>query len=160
YVYVPQGTFEKLSSPTFEDLVSLCKPGLAEIVSEDVQPQMALPFVEPTAARDEFLPEEFEKLPSRYQNNIRQEVMLYRFLENKENVSFSAVFTPLLGAMEDASNALLLARLLPLMPQGRIEEKEFFSPQLTGLEPKKIKYYQDEVRKLERTLIFRSPISP
>ena len=42
----------------------------------------------------------------------------------------------------------------------RAAEKEFFAPILTGLDSKKQKYFQDEIKKLERTLIFRSPISP
>lgn len=165
YVYVPQGIFERLSSDSFQDLISLCRPSLAELLTEDTQPQMMLRFSrgeDTTALReDEFLPgEALAKLPPRYQNSIQQAVMLFRFLENKENVSFAAVFTPLLGAMEDAANALLLDRLLPLVPSGRIAEKDFFNPQLTGIEGKKLKYYQDEVKKLERTVIFRAPISP
>ena len=86
--------------------------------------------------------------------------MLFRFLENKENLSFAAVFTPLLGALEDASNSLLLGKLAPAVPSGRIAEKEFFNPILTGVDGKKQKYLQDEIKKLERTLVFRSPISP
>ena len=81
-------------------------------------------------------------------------------LENKENMSFSPVFTPLLGAMEDACNAVILARLLPAMPSSRVSEKEFFNPILSSIDQKKWKYYQDELKKLERTLVFRSPISP
>ena len=102
----------------------------------------------------------FAKLPSRYQNNIEQAVMLFRFLENKENMSFSPVFTPCSRAMEDACNTLILARLQPTMPIGRVAEKDFFNPILSSIDQKKWKYYQDELKKLERTLVFRSPISP
>ena len=110
---------------------------------------------------EEFVPQKaFAKLPPRYQSNIEQAVMLFRFLENKENMSFSPVFTPLLGAMEDACNALILARLLPVMPTGRMAEKDFFNPILSSIDQKKWKYYQDELKKLERTLVFRSSISP
>jgi type III restriction enzyme len=99
-------------------------------------------------------------LPSRYQSGVRQAIMLFRFLENKENLSFAPVFTPLLGALEDASNSVLLGVLSPKVPTVRTAEKEFFSPILTGLDNKKLRYFQDEIKKLERTLIFRSPISP
>lgn len=163
YVYVPQGTFERLSSPDFTDLVSLCRPALADLVVEAARFQPSLPFEQHAGAGavQEFVPQrEFSKLPSRYQSNIQQAVMLYRFLENKENMSFSPVFTPLLGALEDACNTMILARLLPVMPTGRVAEKDFFNPILSGIDQKKLKYYQDELKKLERTLIFRSPISP
>jgi len=62
--------------------------------------------------------------------------------------------------MEDACNAVILARLLPTMPSSRVSEKEFFNPILSSIDQKKWKYYQDELKKLERTLVFRSPISP
>ena len=165
YVYIPQGTFEKLSSHRFDDLVSLCKPALAELVTEAHERQASLPFAQAERAEalreDEFISAgDFSRLPSRYQSSVRQAIMLFRFLENKENLSFAAVFTPLLGALEDASNSLLLGKLAPAVPSGRIAEKEFFNPILTGVDGKKQKYLQDEIKKLERTLVFRSPISP
>jgi len=165
YVYVPQGTFERLSSNRFEDLVSLCKPALAELITEAEERQIPLPFAQVERAdalrEDEFISaRDFPRLPSRYQSSVRQAIMLFRFLENKENLSFAAVFTPLLGALEDASNTLLLGILSPAVPSGRIVEKQFFSPILTSLDGKKQKYFQDEIKKLERTLVFRSPISP
>ena len=39
-------------------------------------------------------------------------------------------------------------------------EKDFFNPILSSIDQKKWKYYQEELKKLERTLVFRSPISP
>jgi type III restriction enzyme len=164
YVYVAQGTFERLSSPDFTDLVSLCRPALADLLLEASQAQPSLPFDQREGTEtlvEQFIPHAtFAKLPSRYQSNIQQAVMLFRFLENKETMSFSPVFTPLLGAMEDARNTIILATLLPTMPSGRVAEKDFFNPILSGLDEKKLKYYQSELKKLERTLVFRSPISP
>jgi len=165
YVYVPQGTFEKLSSDRFEDLVSLCKPALAELISEVEELQSVLPFAQAEGGEllreGEFISsEDFTRLPSRYQSNVRQAIMLFHFMENKENLSFSPVFTPLLGALEDASNSLLLIALNPKTPTGRVAEKEFFNPIFDSVDAKKVKYYQNELKKLERTLVFRSPISP
>ena len=162
YVYVPQGTFERLSSPEFADLVSLCKPALADLLVEATQSQPSLPFEQPEGTElEQFVPQKtFAKLPSRYQSNIQQAAMLFKFLKNKENISFSPVFTPLLGAMEDACNTMLLAKLLPTMPSGRVAEKDFFNPILSSIDRSKWKHYQDELKKLERTLVFRSPISP
>jgi len=163
YVYVPQGVFERLSSPDFKDLVSLCRPALADLLVEAATSQQSLSFEQPSGREvvEEFVRQEaFARLPSRYQNNIEQAVMLFKFLENKENMSFSPVFTPLIGAMEDACNTMILARLLPAVPIGRVAQTDFFSPMLSSVDQKKLKYYQDELKKLERTLVFRSPISP
>jgi type III restriction enzyme len=165
YVYVLQGTFERLDSIRFEDLVSLCQPALSELVAEDFAPQLGFLFTKAEEEADiklaEFIaPEDFENFPPRYKNNISQAVMLFRFTENKEGLSFAPAFTPLMGSLEDASNALLLERLGPLVPRSRTAQQDFFNPDMSGLDKSKSKYYSNEVKKLERTLVFRSPISP
>jgi type III restriction enzyme len=164
YVYIPQLLFERLGSSAFQDLVSLCQPALSDLLKETETPQLGL-FTgaeeEAELRLNDFVSSTtFEELPSRYRNNIRQAVMLFRFIENKENVSFAPVFTPLIGSLEDASNTLLLKRLEPFVPRGKAAQDDFFRPDLNVVEPKKRKYYESEIKKLERTLVFRSPISP
>jgi type III restriction enzyme len=163
YVYVPQGTFERLNSNLFSALVSLCQPALSELLSEESGPQLQFLFTkdqeEAPLRLEEFVIEaDFSKLPPRYQQNIRQAVMLYRFIENKDGLSFTPVFTPLIGSLEDASNTLLVERLGPFVPNNKPAQKDFFNPDLSGHD--KAKYYQGEIKKLERTIVFRSPISP
>jgi type III restriction enzyme len=163
YVYVPQGTFERLNSNLFSALVSLCQPALSELLSEESGPQLQFLFTkdqeEAPLRLEEFVTEaDFSKLPPRYQQNIRQAVMLYRFIENKDGLSFIPIFTPLIGSLEDASNTLLVERLGPFVPNNRPAQKDFFNPDLSGHD--KAKYYQGEIKKLERTLVFKSPISP
>ena len=163
YVYVPQGSFERLHTDQFKDLVGLCQPALSELLSEDVAPQLQFLFTkseeEAELRLDEFVAAaDFEKLPPRYQANINQAVTLYRFIENKTTLSFTPIFTPLIGSLEDASNTLLVQRLGPFVPNNKPAQKDFFNPDLTGFE--KAKYYQGEIKKLERTLVFKSPISP
>ncbi len=50
-MYVPQGAFERLSSPEFTDLVSLCRPSLADLLVEADHFQPSLPF-EPEAGTE------------------------------------------------------------------------------------------------------------
>jgi type III restriction enzyme len=163
YVYVPQGTFGRLNTDQFRDLVSLCQPALSELLSENVSPQLGFLFTkaqdDAELRLDEFIASEIlSQLPSRYKNNINQAVMLYRFTENKENLSFAPIFTPLLGSLEDASNTVLVEKLGPFVPNNKPAQKDFFNPDLSGFD--KAKYYQGEIKKLERTLVFKSPISP
>jgi len=163
YVYVPQGSFERLRSDKFQDLISLCQPALAELLSEDVGPQLQFLFTkteeDARLGLDEFISEtDMRNLPPRYEKNVQQAVMLYRFIENKESLSFVPIFTPLIGSLEDASNTLLVEKLTPFVPANKPGQKDFFNPDLTGFD--KAKYYQAEIKKLERTLVFKSPISP
>lgn len=164
YVYVQQGTFERLDSNRFHDLMSLCQPNLSGLLAETTTPQLALfARVDEYAdlRLDEFIPTaDFEALPARYKKNISQAVMLFRFTENKENLSFAPAFTPLIGSLEDASNALLVEQLTPFVPSAKIAQRDFFAPDLSSLDKKTAKYYDGEIKKLERTLVFRSPISP
>ncbi len=105
-------------------------------------------------------PGTLESLPSRYRDSVSHAVMLFRLTENKQNLSFAPAFTPLIGPLEDASNATLVERLTPFVPSGRAAQQDFFAPDLSVIEKHKLKYYESEIKKLERAVIFRSPISP
>ncbi len=164
YVYVPQGVYERSSCNELKDLVGLCKPSLQELLTEDVelQPSLFAKQDETSELRiDEFVAvADFEALPPAYQQSVRHAVTLFRFTEQKEGLPFSPAFNPLMGSLEKSSTALLVERLTPYVPSAKAEQKEFFEPELTGFEPKTVKRYQDEFRKLERTLVYRTPISP
>jgi type III restriction enzyme len=164
YVYVPQGTFERLDSNRFGDLVSLCQPALAELIQEDDLPQLKLfARIEETAnlrLSDFIRAEDFQRLPPRHQTNVTQAVMLFRFTENKPNLSFAPVFTPLIGSLEDGCNALLIERLSPYVPNTKRAQEDFFSPDLSTLPKEKHRYYASEINKLQRVIVHKSPISP
>jgi type III restriction enzyme len=153
-----------LDSNRFGDLVSLCQPALAELMQEDVLPQLKL-FVRVEEAADlrlsDFIrAEDFQSLPSRHQTNVTQAVMLFRFTENKVNLSFAPVFTPLMGSLEDGCNALLIERLAPYVPNTKAAQEDFFSPDLSRLDREKRRYYESEINKLKRVIVYKSPISP
>ncbi len=164
YVFVAQAVYENFTSEQFKSLVSTCQVSLADLLSEDVTPQLRLFSKQEDTSdlrRYEFIPDaDFEKLPSLFQQNIQQAVMLFRFTEQKENMSFAASFTPLLGCLEKGSTALLIDRMNPLIPVAKKEQEDFFKPDLSDLSKSDAKHYIDEFRKLERTLIFKTPISP
>lgn len=164
YVYIPQGTFERLDSNRFSDLVSLCQPALSELMQEGVIPQLSL-FARAEEAADvrmeEFIKaQDFQSLPPRHQANITQAVMLFRFTENKTNLSFAPVFTPLIGSLEDSCNALLVERFAPYVPNTKSAQEDFFSPDLSSLAKDKRRYYEPEIKKLQRLVVHKSPISP
>jgi type III restriction enzyme len=62
----------------------------------------------------------FNALPSRYQRAVQQAAMLYRFLENKEGVNYAAVFTGLLGSIDEAAKGLITRRLCRPRAGGRL----------------------------------------
>ena len=164
YVYVPQGVYERSSCNELKDLVALCKPSLQELLTEDVviQPSLFAKQNETSELRiEEFVAVgDFDALPTAYQQSVRHALTLFRFTEQKEGLPFSPAFNPLMGSLEKSSTALLVERLTPFVPSAKAEQKDFFEPELTGIEPKTAKRYQDEFRKLERTLVYRTPISP
>jgi hypothetical protein len=54
-----------------------------------------------------------------------------------------------------ASNSVLLEALLPKAPTTPTSEKEFFNAVVAGLNGQKLKYFQGEIKKRQRTLVFR-----
>jgi type III restriction enzyme len=164
YVYVPQGVYERSSCSELKELVALCKPALQELLTEEavLQPSLFAKQQESSELRiEEFVAiSEFESLPPTIQQSVRHALTLFRFTEQKEGLPFSPAFNPLMGSLEKSSTALLVERLTPYVPSAKAEQKDFFEPALTGIELKTAKRYQDEFRKLERTLVYRTPISP
>jgi type III restriction enzyme len=165
YLYVPQDVFHKFDSNKIADLVRTCAPSLTRLVEEAVRPQLALAFEEPTSAEaagvDAFVSREtLQKLPTRYQKAIEQAVVLFRFLEKKKDVSFSPVFTSLLGPLDEAARGLILDALLPYVPKTAQEQKAFFDPYYKNLHEKDQLWLKRHASNLKRTLIDRNGLWP
>ncbi len=86
--------------------------------------------------------------------------MLLRFLENKETVLFSRFHTSSRCDGRCLQYADIREALTRSANWESCLQKDFFNPILSSIDPNKRKYYQDELKKLERTVVFRSPISP
>jgi type III restriction enzyme len=165
YLYVPQGVMSSLTSNKIEDLRRTCSPTLANLLKEEVVPQLMLPFGEKpeitTSEMDAFLSQkELESLPSRYRKAVEQAVMLFQFTEKKEGMSFSPAFTSLLGPLDEAATALILKLLLPEIPAMGIQERNYFEPYYGGLPRKDINWLKGIANNLKRTLVYRNGLMP
>lgn len=77
------------------------------------------------------------KLPPRYRKAVEQATMLYRFFGNKEGISYSPVFTAILGSLDEAARGLIVRRLQPAMPSKVPEQKNWFEPYLRDTDRRK-----------------------
>jgi type III restriction enzyme len=164
YLYVPQETFETFSGNSAELLARTCEPALRDLLDEAVEPQLTLPFGEARPGDErisEFIADaDFAALPPAHQKMVRQAVSLFRFLENKSGNLLAPVFTPLLGALDEAAKAMLLKRLGPQIPTGREEQKRFFQTTASGLTEKEAEDYKRRSSNLKRTLVDHGGMSP
>ncbi len=165
YIYVPQKLFENLSDNKLKTLMRMCRPSLKQLVEEISDPQLSLPFGEPEPKEDisisAFIPlDNFKELPSRYQKAVQQAVALYQFLQNKENISFAPVFTPLLGPMDEAAKGMILRELKDDVPADGTRQYEFFHPDLTDLPTGEANFHHRQAKNLERTLIDQNGLMP
>jgi type III restriction enzyme len=164
YLYAPQGTFEAFSGDRVETLLRTCAPALQDLLRETVEAQLTLPFGE--AGPDEsdlsafIAAEDFARLPSRYQKGIQQAVTLFRFLENKEEVSFAPVFTPLLGALDEAARGVMLDFLGDDVPDDRAAQRDFFNPDLSLLPTGEANFHERQAANLRRTLVDQNGLMP
>ncbi|MCX6906755.1 MAG: restriction endonuclease subunit R, partial [Verrucomicrobia bacterium] len=162
YLYVPQQTFEAFGDNRLDVLARTCEPALQDLIEEAAAPQLTLTFGE---ARDESLKEfindaAFAALPPAHQKMVQQAVGLFRFLEQKSGQSLAAVFTPLLGPLDEASKAVMLKLLEPDIPTGREAQKAFFEPDLSHLSKKDAEMYRRRAGDLKRTLVDHNGMSP
>jgi type III restriction enzyme len=165
YLYVPQDVFGRFSSDKLEDLLRACAPALKRLTEEESQKQLELPFREATAAEvagiEAFIDgNSFQSLPSRYQKAIEQAVVLFKFLEKKKDVSFSPVFTALLGPLDESAKGLMLNRLLPYVPTLAQEQANFFDPYYKGLKARDESWLRKHAANLKRSLVYRNGLWP
>ena len=164
YLYVPQETFETFSGDRAELLARACEPALQDVLEEAAVPQMLLPFGEGRPGDErlgEFIADaDFAALPPAHQKMVRQAVSLFRFLENKPGQSLAPVFTPLLGPLDEAAKAVLLARLGPDIPAEREAQRVFFDPDLSALSKKDAEMCKRRGNDLKRTLVDHNGMSP
>ncbi|MBI5739317.1 MAG: restriction endonuclease subunit R, partial [Nitrospirae bacterium] len=165
YLYVPQAIFGSVTSNKVDDLIRTCKPSLAELLKERVQPQLSLPLGEYVEGKvigiDAFINStQLEKLPSRYKKAIEQAVTLFQFTEKKEGMSFAPVFTPLLGPLDESARGLIVDLLMPLMPGTPAGQKDFFEPYYGKIRKTDIDWLNRHASNLRRTLIFKNGLWP
>lgn len=164
YLYVPQDSFEGFTEASVEMLARVCEPSLRDILEEAVEPQMVLTFgdARPEAERlAEFIsPGDFATLPKGHQKRLLQAIETFSFLAKKPDQSLAPSFTALLGPLDDASLALMLKILEPVMPADQRARQEFFEPNLGGLSQKEAEMFKRNGSNLRRTLADRAGMSP
>lgn len=165
YLYVPQKVFGDFRGNKLTPLIRACGPYLKRLICDVVSPQLSLPFGDPEPNGDAgisaFLPSsEFRELPSRYQKAVQQAAMLYQFLQNKADISFAAVFTPLLGPLDEAARGMILRKLTDHVPSDHGEQYDFFHPDLSALPTGEADFHRRQAGNLERTLVSHNGLMP
>jgi type III restriction enzyme len=155
----------KISSNRMEDLRRTCAPALADLVKEQEEVQLSLPFGETpdvtVSAMDKFISQkDLESMPSRYRKAVEHAVTLYQFTEKKKDMSFAPVFTSLLGPLDEAAKGLILDLLLPDVPASSIEQASYFDPYYGNLSKKDVNWLKNQANNLKRTLIYRNGVMP
>ena len=140
-----------------------CEPALQDVIEEEArQEEMPLfaavtPEEKPSEVKEFVASALLESLPPRYRAAVEQAVMLFRFLENKPGVSFSPVFTTLLGSIDEAAKGLLARRLEPDLPPRSPDQQRWFEPHYGKADSRR---YQPVAQNLKKTLVYRNGISP
>lgn len=164
YLYVPQDIFESFTGDSAQMLARACEPELKDLLGEGVEPQLVLSFGEarPDAERlgDFISADELNSLPKSHQKMVLQAVELFQFSARKPGQSLSPAFTPLAGPLDEASLALMLKVLEPVMPTDRAALQAFFEPDLGALPKKDADIFKRRSSDLKRTLVDHAGMSP
>jgi type III restriction enzyme len=164
YLYVPQGIFSRFSGNAIADLARTCAPSLSDLLSETVTPQLDM-FSEHVDGEevkvDEFIDQTiYETLPSRYKKAIEQAILLFDFHRNKQIESFSPIFQPLSGPLDDAAKAFIISKLSPDLPETEFAQKDFFNPYYGSLSGRDIEWHRKHTDNLRRTLVYQNGLWP
>ena len=167
YLYVPQKVFEAVSNNTIEELSRTCAPALKNLV-EQIEFEDRYPLFAKVDYEEEDSPEILEfasddilkNLPERYAKAISDSVILYKFTENKKEMSFAGIFASLFGIVEESAKGLIHRRLEPSLPDTVQDQKYWFKPYTAFMRENDAKYYESMAQNLKRTLVFKNGFSP
>jgi len=164
YLYVPQGVFDEFRGNAMVELGRTCEPAFQSLLREEVAQPM-LPFEQaeeavPTEKLDEFISADaLASLPPGTAARVNQAVQLFRLYENKTDLVFSPVFTPLLGPIDKCCEELVFDRLVDDVPKGETEQNDFFLPYM-DVPQGRADYFKRNARLLQKLLVYRSAIMP
>jgi type III restriction enzyme len=156
YLYIPQQVFEAFAGDEVSSLAGACKPSLVRLLRDAASPQLTFDVGadESRSQVEAFMdPHAYAALPSADRVAIRQAIQLFDFMSGKPDALLAPVFQPLLGRIDHAAEAVLLARLGPDVPSEQTEREAFF-------DVSEQKFLAERCRTLKRLLVTRSPIMP
>ncbi len=167
YLYVPQGVFERLAGSSIAELARMCTPALAALLDEEEYKQ-AYPLFASVTPLDERAPAvtkivdeaDLAALPPRYRAAAEQAIELLQFLQGKQDVRFSPVFTPLLGSIDEASKGVLKRRLSDDVPTASDEREKWFKPDFGSLKTGTARDLENLAHNLKKTIVEDAGLSP
>jgi len=162
YAYVPQEIFEKFDDMSLESLISATEPAKSSLKKEIVEAPLSLEKGKlEELTTEEFIDEnELNLLPPKCKKGIQEAIALFKFLEGKSDVSFAAVFTPLLGPIDDAARSVIITTLKDTVPQESTKRERFFGPDLSMLSPRDRSFHERQSKNIRRTLIENDGVMP
>jgi type III restriction enzyme len=162
YVYVREDIFNKFNDNRLEMLIHVCEPATQSIIKEKIEAPLSLEKGNlEQITLDEFIPEdEFYHLSPKSKKSVQEAVVLFKFLEKKDGVSFAPVFTPLLGAIDDAAKAFIISTLKDAIPADSKQQQRFFEPDLKVLHPREEGIHKKHGTNLRRTLLESDGVMP
>ncbi len=164
YLYVPQGVFDQFHGNSMAELGRTCEPAFQSLLKEEVAQPM-LPFEQaeeavPTEKLGEFISADaLAGLPSATAARVNQAVQLFRLYENKTDLVFSPVFTPLLGPIDKCCEDLVFDRLVDEVPKSAVEQRDYFEPYV-DLAKGRAAYLKKNASLLQKLLVYKAAIMP
>jgi len=162
YAYVPQDIFGKFDDTSLKGLISATEPAKNSLKKEIVEAPLSLEKGKlEELTTEEFIDEkELNLLPPKCKKGIQEAIALFKFLEGKSDVSFAAVFTPLLGPIDDAARSVIITTLKDTVPQESTKRERFFEPDLSMLSPRDRSFHERQSKNIRRTLIENDGVMP
>jgi type III restriction enzyme len=162
YLYVPQEVFAKVDDNRLEMLFSLCEPSKQSLIQEKIDAPLSLEKGNlEKVTLDEFISEEeMNSLPPKCKKGIQEAIVLFKFLEKKSDISYAAVFTPLLGSVDEAAKSFIISTLKDSIPEDLKKRERFFEPDLTVLHPREQSFHKRQGSNLRRTLLDNDGVMP
>ncbi|MBN1236298.1 MAG: hypothetical protein JW999_09670 [Methanotrichaceae archaeon] len=110
FVYVPQVVFANIDESRLETLESLCEPSKQRLIQEKIEAPLSLEKGNlEKLTTDEFIAEkELNRFSPKCKKRIQEAIPSSHSWKTRA-LSYAAVFTPLLGSIDEAAKAFIIS---------------------------------------------------
>lgn len=166
YVFIPQNARDAMGGGSWADLVRACATALDAMVREEeyqeVAPLFVLAMEQDRAANlpDYIDQQTMDMLPEHARKAASDSIEMFEILKKWDEANLAPAFASLLGRLDAAAKALVVAKLLPGVPGLPQEQRAWFNPYLQGGGAKPPDHYRRTAQNLRKTLLDQGGLMP
>lgn len=165
YLYLAENIFYDFRGRALAELARMAGPSLADLLGEAAATphlfsEMAtLEGRVDAAAQTVVDPKLLDALPPAMRKAADNAIGNFRFTQGKPGMNFAGAFAQLFGVTDRAAKGLIVKLLQPSLPAERTAQDRWFKPDLSRVDQRQVKHFEQMAMNLMKTVVHSSGTS-